>query len=306
MVSSLLFWCSSYLKNKANLKLKSQTNLLVLGHSHPECAFNDSLINNLKNLSQSGESYFYTFQKLKEVLDQNKAISTVFIDFSNNQINENMNEKIWGSKYMDNQLQKYSTFMNTSDHLLLLRKNFRGFMNPYLISTQKNITRIYQNDHRYLKKIGGFKYLIRDKTDSLVKATKHKKMEVLNKNTFQISNYNIEYLSKCVELCQKKGIRVILLRTPLHEKYEDYQNEVVYKEIIKSKFNKVEYLDLSKFHLADSEFGDFGHLNHRGSKKFSLWFNELIANGLLNDPINQINMDNQIKIWNNNETIIPK
>ena len=32
----------------------------VMGHSHSECAFNDEYIPHFKNLSSSGESYFYT------------------------------------------------------------------------------------------------------------------------------------------------------------------------------------------------------------------------------------------------------
>ena len=84
------------IKNSANFKLKPQTKYLVLGHSHPECAFNDSLINNLKNLAQTGESYYYTYFKTIKVLEQNPSIEIVFVEFTNNQIYELMNNWIWG------------------------------------------------------------------------------------------------------------------------------------------------------------------------------------------------------------------
>ena len=53
------------IKNSANFKLKPQTKYLVLGHSHPECAFNDSLINNLKNLAQTGKNPVHQTQYFK-------------------------------------------------------------------------------------------------------------------------------------------------------------------------------------------------------------------------------------------------
>jgi hypothetical protein len=43
--------------SKNIFKLTNNINYLILGHSHPECDFNDSLIDNTKNLAQSGELY---------------------------------------------------------------------------------------------------------------------------------------------------------------------------------------------------------------------------------------------------------
>ncbi|NBV14651.1 MAG: hypothetical protein EBS07_11370, partial [Sphingobacteriia bacterium] len=85
---------------KIEVKIKSNPQILLVGHSHPECAFNDSLINNFKNLAESGESYFYTYFKLQEVLAQNPSINTVFIEYTNNQIIAEMNNWIWDDFHM--------------------------------------------------------------------------------------------------------------------------------------------------------------------------------------------------------------
>ncbi len=84
----------------AEFKLPDNPKYIVLGHSHPECAFNDSLIQNFKNLSQSGESYFYTYFKCKKILETNASIKVVFIEFTNNQLDETMNDWIWKDKYL--------------------------------------------------------------------------------------------------------------------------------------------------------------------------------------------------------------
>ena len=84
----------------ANFKIKESSRILIVGHSHSECAYNDSLINNVVNFSQSGESYFYTYFKTKKFIEQNPNIQTVLIEFSNNQIAFSMNNWIWAEKYM--------------------------------------------------------------------------------------------------------------------------------------------------------------------------------------------------------------
>ena len=43
----------------------------------------------------------------------------------------------------------------------------------------------------------------------------------------------------------------------------------------------VEFLDFSKFPLENSEFGDLEHLNYKGAKVFSEWFNTIITKGVL-------------------------
>ena len=40
-------------------------NVLILGDSHARFAFNDSVLVNAINLSNSADSYFYSYQKLK-------------------------------------------------------------------------------------------------------------------------------------------------------------------------------------------------------------------------------------------------
>ncbi len=67
-----------------DFKSKKEFHIIILGHSHSECAYNDSLISGVANFSQSGESYFYTFFKTKKLIEQNPNINTVLIEFSNN------------------------------------------------------------------------------------------------------------------------------------------------------------------------------------------------------------------------------
>jgi hypothetical protein len=254
--------------------------MLVIGHSHPECAFNDSLIDGLCNCSNSGEAYFYTFLKTKKIIEQNPQIKTVFIEFSNNQITKHMNDRIWGDKGELPRFPQYASFLGKDDFLLLYKNNSKGVKKNLPIAFRNNVNRVITGLHSNIK--GGYRYLIRDKTDSLLVAQeKEKKIAVDSANNDELSDTNIAYLTKLIELLKENHIKIYLIRSPLHKKYEGYENEQIFQSVLSAKFSDMEFLDFSKYPLLNSEFGDLGHLNYRGAKRFSLWFNRLIQDGLL-------------------------
>ena len=278
-IFTLIYLTDSITKKYASFKIDKNVKYIVVGHSHPECAFNDSLIANFKNLGNSGESYFYTYFKLKQLIKQNSNIETVFIEFTNNQIDKSMNEWVWDNKYLSYRFPLYSPYMNCMDKYTIMKNNFSGFQNAMSLSLKNKIGRLFSNDFNFSNEIGGYLYLERDKTDSLIQNMPID--SVKNNSVTDISETNLQYLSKIVELCKENKKKIILIRSPQHKMYKGYHNETIYKSILNSRFSNVEYLDFSKFPLLNSEFGDLEHLNHKGATRFSIWFNQLLKNGIL-------------------------
>jgi len=284
---------SEYIVNKnSDFKLSNNIKHLVLGHSHPECAFNDSIIENFKNISQSGESYFYTYFKAKKIIEQNPSIETVFIEFTNNQINESMNSWIWKEKYMNSKYPRYSPFMNITDKMVLIKNNLSGYLNSTSLSLKDNLGRVIKQNFNYTNSIGGYRYLERYKTDSLVKTMNLYSSQL---DVVEVSEYNLKYLSKIIYLCEEQGIRVFLIRSPQHSMYSGYSNENIYQEIRNNLFPSTEYLDFSKFPLDNSEFGDLEHINHKGAKVFSNWFSKLLIMNILEKRNKQEFINKEIK-----------
>ena len=272
---------TSFIERKySNFRLDSEPEIVVFGHSHPEVAFNDSLISNLRNLAQSGESYFYTYFKAKRVLEQNPSIKVVFIGYTNNQIDEIADNWIWGDMDMSLRYPEYSSFMSFKDKFLLMHKNFKAYLNCFSLSVNRRLVKLRMQDFNFTNDIGGYLYLVRDKTDSLLNVKSGFEKESTD-SPQGMSEFNVYYLSKLVELCTKQGKRVVLFRSPLHERYEGFQNEARYQGILEKRFGNVEFMDFSKFPLSNSDFGDLEHLNHKGAKKFSEWFAGLLRNELL-------------------------
>ena len=136
----------------------------------------------------------------------------------------------------------YSPFMNFSDKIIIAQNNLSVYFNVNSLSLKENLGRILNRNFDYSNSIGGYLYLERDKTDSLVN---NMKKDFSQTEDVKISEYNLKYLAKIIDLCEKNGKRVVLIRSPQHSKYFGYSNEKIYKKIRNKRFPTIEYLDFS-------------------------------------------------------------
>jgi len=279
MLAVIILVPNYIINKKSRFVISNKSKIVLFGHSHPECAFNDTLINSLKNLSHSAEPYFYTYQKVKMVLLQNPQIETVLIEFTNNQIDAKMDEWTWGYKYMSSMFPKYTPFMDRADIGLLVKNNPKDFMNCLSVSTRTNLTRLLTSNYEFTNVIGGYLRINNSQTNSTADSSTTPPIKI---TTERLSFVNLHYLQKIIVYCAVRGKRVFLVRSPQHRSYEYLKNEDEFLRIRQKMFSSVEFLDFNKFPIADDGFADFGHLNYKGASKFSNWFNIMLNSGLLN------------------------
>jgi hypothetical protein len=283
------------INRQGRFKLSNVKKYIFLGHSHAQMAYDDKIIDSSINQSSSGEAYFYTYIKLNKILESNREKKIVFIEYSNNNIVPEMNDWIWDDMHVLDRYKLYTAYTHFDELRLLLVKNPRATLlcniksminNIYYILHPKNIS----TDSM----MGGYVYLIRDKTDSLLKARlKNPIKTALDTN---ISNTNIRYLKKIIELCHKNGVPVYLVRSPLHPMYEGLGNEEKLKELLRSELKGTEFLDFKNFPLKDSDYGDLEHVNYKGAKKYSVFFNKLLEGGLLDSIDKQKYINDQMSV----------
>jgi hypothetical protein len=280
---------------KAKFVLTKLPKYIVLGDSHPECAFNDSIIENLSNCAQSGESYFYSYFKLKNILESNKTIKTVFLEFSNGQLELEVNNWIWGEKYLAYKYINYSPFLTFEDQRMLFLKNPMSFLGIQSLCFSTNLEIILKRKFNLMadSKLGGYQSLNRFKTDSLILKFDQDKKN--NKISDSFSDSNLKYLDKIVKLCKNKNVNIIFIRTPIHQKEMELVNEIKYQKILNSRYKNVEYIDFKEFPLSNDQFGDFSHLNYRGGNKFSNFFNNLLAQKLVEKKDMQMFVDDEVE-----------
>lgn len=267
------------IRSKARFELKGQKSVAIFGYSHAECAYNDSLIARVVNLSESGESFFYTYQKIRVVLEQNPDIEVVMIEFSNSALYGKMDDWTWGDRYLSIRYPIYAPFMTARDQWKLASHNARGFSNSFSVALRKKIWRIQKSRYDYSEIIGGYKALKWSKTDSLIKAQERRPEGTMDSGR---SEMNLHYLKKIVELGSAMGKKMYLVRSPLHAAYRSAVDDDEFQRVLVEHFPGINFLDFANFPAQNHQYADLEHLNETGALEFSIWFNQLIEKGLLN------------------------
>ena len=270
------------IKSKANFHLDASVTSIILGNSQPECAYNDSIISNFKNLANPAETYFYNYQKLKELLKQNPHIENVFVEFSNANILSREDEKIWFDSYINKYLPQYYGFLDIEDHVLLMDKNFIGYQKAVLKSMKFNLKRIALNRYEFVDSIGAYKNLSRYKTQSILDTINDKHLQGRTLGLNEISSYDLTYLQKIIDLCNEKDVSIFLVRSPFHKKFVGNSYETDFQRIRWTKFKGVPFLDFKDFKLKNNQFADLQHLNSNGAMVFSEWFNVHVIDSINN------------------------
>lgn len=260
---------SNYVINaNADFKLQPNINKVVLGNSHPAGTFNDSLISNFRNLSDPGDSYFYGYLKLKELLKQNSQVDTVFVEFNPKTILAWEDSKLWKK----HQIPNYLPFFDLKDHYLLATINGLSYQQEVIKAIPTNLQRILQNQYNYVDFIGGYRHNEGSKIDSLLITHKFDKKKQYILEEKELSKYDSAYLKKLVELCNNNNIQLIFVRSPYHNKFDGHNYEVMFQKYRKKNFSDIPFLDFKDFPTEDIEFKDLEHLNSKGANKFSKWF----------------------------------
>lgn len=301
IVITVLAVGSNYIiKSKAQLNLDKDIKHVFVGHSHSQCSVNDNLINNSINLSASGEAYLYNLRKLERIVETNPNIETVFIEFANNNIDSVMDSWLWGYDKMSFYLQFYSPFMEREDFELMAKNNSTDLIASYSIATRKHLYRIARSNYDMIDEFGGYLDTGESKVNEFIKSNN---LERTISKSLALSNDNLNYLRKMIEVCRAQDIKVFLIRSPQHELHPDKENESLYQKVLNDRFNDVELLDFDEMYFPNEHYLDLHHLNNKGAKKFSLFLNDLIQNGLIESNQKQKVISEAISAFNDNSEL---
>lgn len=288
------FSTSTLVANKLEVeKIEKDIKYFVVGHSHSEMAYNDSLIKGMKNVSYRGEPYFSTYYRTKLLLQKNPQIDTLFVELSNNHLEEYMDEWIWGSDFLLMGYLDLSSTVSAEDKWWLFKKNPSGYLAASSLAGKVRLKRLRYSYYDFTN-LGGFNHIEWDRTDSLLEVIPRKAPDTIFAGTAEkFSSQNLRFLKKLVEFCEESGIKIYLIRSPLHAFYREHVIEKSYYRVLETDLKGVEFLDFSQFPLQNSEFGDLTHLNYKGARKYSVWVDSLFQSGFLNKQKKQEILDNE-------------
>jgi hypothetical protein len=255
--------------NKTSHLASKKTNnegakIYIIGNSHPACAINDSLLpDNYINIAQFAEPLFYSVVKARKLIEENKKIDTIVIEFTNNSLST-VGWVINNDRLFEN-YQTYFPNMNFQEHYFLFSHNLKKSLKTFFSLSPR---RIWLS----IKTVNGrYRYLVRNEIVS--PETKQKKTDKPIKEKVE-HNKTLEYtgFENLIALIKTNPkIHFILTRLPLHSSYNGFKNETAYQQCLEQikGFENCRYIDFKNTSLENYCFGDSEHLNHLGAVVFT-------------------------------------
>ena len=254
---------------------QKQITTLILGDSHTQCALNDEILENTLNLSESADTYFYSYVKLKRMLEHNHHIETLILGYAPYNITLNQDEWLQSPDINSFKLPIYFFLFDKSDVIDFIKIN-PTFIPSYAGTIVKrnfsHLMRIYKNEEINRFGIGG--YLALDK--EIGKEESKSNYKNIH-DTKARSQQDIKYLLKIYELCKKSNVKLILLSTPVLPSKNVASDPHI--EYWQKNMPNASYLDFSDLKLDMRDFADRSHLNKNGSDRFTKFLGDSKAGG---------------------------
>ncbi len=252
--------------------MKEDTTTLLLGDSHIQFSLNDSIIPNSINVAVGGESYFYSYQKLKFFTQNYPNINTVVLGFAEHNV-----DKIYDEQWIRNPVQiqewtsKYCNFYDFDACRTMANISFKdfsfGLVKVPLYSFKIIFSYLMDPSFRALR-MGGYKgwlnYSVLKK--QLAEIQKREGITELN-----FSDINIKYLDKIIKYTREHHIQLILLSTPIHKELYNYDKiiHLKFKDFYSKRYSDVTIWDYTTLEMQDDCFKDLVHLRIKGANSFS-------------------------------------
>jgi|GEM_PF-6433060 hypothetical protein len=271
LVLCLFLWLATIISNQIyqlSLPKNSEISVLVLGDSHAQSGINiDSKVNNSLNLAASAESFYFCHQKLQYFIAKKVKVESVILAVGPHSLSKSLDSKwLFDELNFIEKMRSYWPLINFSSiGEYITNAHFSRSVYFELIPEL-----LYQNFYTIerfvlLGKspfIGGYTESENNNKIKLVPEVSDSINKKLTLEGAAISELQLFYLNKIVQLCNENSVKLILLNTPLFNgtKLENLQN-------VKGDYEVFDYGDLFK---NDTRlFADFVHLNGNGAELFS-------------------------------------
>ncbi len=271
-------------------QLRPDTQVLVLGDSHPECAINDLKYPIFENRGRSAEIYFFTYFKLKYILERKpkvQAICLVYNYFSLGKKRQTMFGAKNKTKVKSFFLKKYiPIWRNLSNYphyygYSMKDEPFSIFTESYNISIEgiKDVLLYRRAGYSQLNEYKGsfrhdHKESLNDEKIALEMQKLEKSLAEQTDGAYQAADLEEMMLRLMLDLAREHHIPVVLVNTPEHpiQVKNTAQNAIDYHlkvaEDLKREYG-VHFLNYHDMDLPENCFYDFGHLNVEGANRFT-------------------------------------
>lgn len=282
-ICSLIFLFLQFLilfLNRSLIKkcdLRAGTTSLIIGDSHIMWSIDDSNLDHVQNISLNAEGYIYSYAKLKNALVSNPGISKVYLGMNYHNLSGYFDDYIYGG-LMRHLIYRYLGVLSINDYIQILVRNPKNIIELPKCILGKGTVQVINNDcvlYGSFPDENMMEQLDREKVEKRIHEQFYKNNEVI-----YLSEINLLYLNKIVDLCKEKHIKLTIISTPLQIDYmkmipEEYKN--YYEKYLDE--NKLQHYNFGDLILPDTCYlPDGDHVNYYGAKLVTQKFKEYYEN----------------------------
>ena len=263
----LVFGTTHIERRFTSFEVPGTKTILVVGDSKLETAVNDEILAEAYNFSQSGTAYYYSFLKVRKMLQDNPQIHTLVVGYSYGDLAQEKDEWFQGEKYIKGKVRDHLFLMDYQDFFAIFQANPLD-----VLVSLFPIRAAVPLSNPDLGRWGGYIYLERDKLEE----AKQRIAESPDDGILTYSRYQEEYLLKVYETAMDYDLRFILLTPPIHPLLEENQTKykVHYSSFVEENMPNAILINHSSYPIPDFGFGDLAHLNYRGASLYSSYLSQ--------------------------------
>lgn len=262
-----------------NYQLSENIDTLVVGASHLQLGFDDRSMSEVRNFSNSGMPYFFTYAKSKRLLESNPQIKRLVVSLHPIHISPYGDSRFFSDNGLSREnafeyfplLQDYQSLGDkrySLDFALSYLKykfgipfNYMEDIKPFIISLNKNVPFEHMN-------FSG-EFNLRETSLLNIDSVKSK-AEFYFGNDVYYSKYAIDTLERIAAYTSEKRVQLFIMNMPTHKMFRDITPSIYvnkYEQLIAkllTQYNHIKYLDYYTYDLPDDAFFDGDHLNIKG------------------------------------------
>ncbi|GAA4973231.1 hypothetical protein [Algibacter aquimarinus] len=258
-------------------KLKENITILISGDSHVTSAIDDKDMNipNIQNIGKPAESIYFSYYKIKHLLETNPNIKTIYFGLSYHNITD----------FADIFTKGKRSFFYAPPYfyVLPLKEKLRSFKwnsnneSVYI----KNIINSGIESIKFMPSYIGEGF----SNNSLLELSKSKADFRIKEQYFEggklrdFSSLNLHYLEMIIKLLDEEKVELFILNIPLADYYKSKipkEYIIKYDEIIKEY--DLEVIDFSELELGDPKYflPDGDHVNAKGANFITQEFKRIL------------------------------
>lgn len=249
--------------HNCSFELPKHKTVLVIGDSQTQADINDTICDNVLNISLAHDGYFSMYERIQLYVEANPQITTIILAMTPHTMSPVKDDFYHNFGYVEEISKHYLPYFTLEDWWLLVSNDHADVLSAlvtpfkfYLTPSQERIKEMgyYESaDYSHLKEDikSGAARLVPDSCE-----------------TDYGNEITLKYLHKIVDYCKEKNLRLIGVNTPVFhgEKYFDMEN---YRRLMSTDFKTIELWDDMDMEFPDSCRRDVNHLNKWGAEEYS-------------------------------------